>query len=944
MSEVLYAELVWLGASTERNKNTGRLACKEALQERKGGRIILAVSGILKTVGTKLALAIKELSSIAGAAKDLQELQDRVEEIDIWLQTVGNQAKRNDQSSNWLKKLKDAAYDTEDLVHEFHMEAEKHDATVADVKNIVVKYLWTKPKSVVFQCKTAHKIKVINKRFDAIVKERSDYSTIANSMPILRSVLHISKTTGEVPLWTNVDETSIVGRDQVKNQIVSKLIDSIDQQNINIVALIGLGGSGKTSLAKLVFNDGNIIKENFEVKLWVHVSREFSVEMLVKKLFEAIADDKPDHLPLQRVSRIISEKLAGKRFLLVLDDVWTENRICWEQFMVHLKCGASGSSILLTSRSRQVAEAVDATHTCDLPFLSVVDSWKVFQQSFGISMEGLDPEFLQVGLEIVKKCGGVPLAIKVLAGVLRGMKGIEEWQSIRESNLLDVDDDEHRVSACLQIMFNNQKTLGDKTEHARISELGNLDKLNGKLQIKNINYAKYPDEAEKVYLTKKNGIKNLSLDWYSREKDVASVNVRSEELSFLDMEKDLDLLTGLEPPPGIEKLRISGYRGLQLPHWMTKQSGSRDLSGIHIQNLSNLPQFSYLSKLVLENLPNLVHLWGLTNLPRIKILKLRVMPKLMEFLTTTTGLADGEHDVETQCCFDHLSTLVIRDCPKLNVKPYFPLSLRELTLKGSNEQLLSSDSFFHQRHDRGLSSASPYIVDVKAPHITVLKLGGLIGTSSGWELLQHLCGLHQLTISRCKDLRQLPDSMRGLTYLHKLEISWCDNLVLPEWLSELQSLQTLNIIGLPLMSSLPQSIQHLTSLQYLYIYYCHALDRLPEKLGELCSLRDLQLCNLPGLTTLPESMQRLTSLRFLNLCRCVSLAHLPESHGELPKLHRFWIQACPGLTFLPCSIQSLTNLEELLIDGCPDLLRRCKEGVGEDWQLVSHIPYLTLID
>lgn len=256
------------------------------------------VSGILKTVGSKLALAIKELSSVACVAKDLQELQDRVEEIDIWLQTVGNQTKGNDQSSNWLQKLKGAAYDTEDLVHEFHMEAEKHDATVAHVKNIVVKYLWTKPISAVFQCKTAHKIKVINKRFDAIVKERSDYSTIANSMPVVRSVVNISKITGEVPLWTNVDETSIVGRDQVKNQIISKLIDSIEQQNINIVAVIGLGGSGKTSLAKLVFNDGNIIKENFEVKLWVHASREFSVEKLVKKLFEAIADAKPNHLPL----------------------------------------------------------------------------------------------------------------------------------------------------------------------------------------------------------------------------------------------------------------------------------------------------------------------------------------------------------------------------------------------------------------------------------------------------------------------------------------------------------------------------------------------------------------------------------------------------------------------------------------------------------------------
>jgi len=72
--------------------------------------------------------------------------------------------------------------------------------------------------------------------------------------------------------------------------------------------------------------------------------------------------------------------------------------------------------------------------------------------------------------------------------------------------------------------------VGDKTEHARISELGNLGKLSGKLRIKNINYVKDPGDAEKVHLKKKNGIRNLSLDWYSREKNGACFVVRTESV------------------------------------------------------------------------------------------------------------------------------------------------------------------------------------------------------------------------------------------------------------------------------------------------------------------------------------------------------------------------------------------------------------------------------
>uniref|UniRef100_A0A0E0GQA3 Uncharacterized protein n=1 Tax=Oryza nivara TaxID=4536 RepID=A0A0E0GQA3_ORYNI len=144
-------------------------------------------------------------------------------------------------------------------------------------------------------------------------------------------------------------------------------------------------------------------------------------------------------------------------------------------------------------------------------------------------------------------------------------------------------------------------------------------------------------------------------------------------------------------------------------------------------------------------------------------------------------------------------------------------------------------------------------------------------------MLRHLTELRTLEISECRDLRYLPESMRSLTCLHMLLIDRCNLCVLPEWLGELQSLQDLRFLNLPIITSIaPQSIQRLTCLQVLHIMSCHALQQLPEQLGELCSLRGLHIYDLPGVTCLPESMQRLTSLQWLTLICCDALTQLPE--------------------------------------------------------------------
>ncbi|RLM48696.1 hypothetical protein C2845_PMPSC055824 [Panicum miliaceum] len=367
----------------------------------------------LQIVGSKLApLLIKEYSLIVGVQKHLEELNDQVQEINCWLEAVGDEVARNGPALNWLRKLKDIAYGVDDIVDEFQLEAESYDAH--GVGGVVSNYLCAKPKSLILQCKAASKLKAVKKRFDGIVKQRTEFSTIANSLLASDPVRDMNHNTANMTSLPIVDVASVLGRDQEKNQIISKLVETSDQQRIKTISIIGLGGSGKTTLAKLVFNDCSIIEKHFEVRLWVHVSQEFDVEKLVKKLFEAFADYNPGQHALPYMSKTISDKLTGKRFLLVLDDVWTESQILWEQFM-------------LGTISTKLSNAPG----------------------------GLEVEFVDVGKDIVKKCGGVPLAIKALAGALRGKELIGEWQAMRDSNLLHFVGEERgvSVSACLRLSY-----------------------------------------------------------------------------------------------------------------------------------------------------------------------------------------------------------------------------------------------------------------------------------------------------------------------------------------------------------------------------------------------------------------------------------------------------------------------------------------------------------
>ena len=240
-----------------------------------------------------------------------------------------------------------------------------------------------------------------------------------------------------------LDESlDIFGRDDDKEAVVKILLDQKDQKVVQVLPIIGMGGLGKTTLAKMVYNNHKVQK-HFELKMWHCVSENFEATAVVRSVIELATNgrcDLPDNMELLRGK--LQEAIGRKRFLLVLDDVWNEEPRKWEDDLKPLLCssnGGSGSMIIVTSRSQQVASIMGTLPPHELACLSEDDSWKLFtKKAFNNRGAQEQPdELVTFGRRIVNRCKGLPLALKTMGGLMSSMHQVQEWRTIAESNMGD---------------------------------------------------------------------------------------------------------------------------------------------------------------------------------------------------------------------------------------------------------------------------------------------------------------------------------------------------------------------------------------------------------------------------------------------------------------------------------------------------------------------------
>ncbi|CAJ2664715.1 unnamed protein product [Trifolium pratense] len=395
--------------------------------------------------------AFREFGRIYGVMDQLERLKSTVESIRAVLLDAEEKQQKSHAVQIWIKRLKDdVLHPADNLLDEFLIQDMKHKMDESH-KNKVSQVLHSlSPNRIAFRRKMAHEIEKIQKKLNDVVKDMSGLNLNHNIVAVEQSNTIRWETS------SFVSQSDIIGRVDNKNEIISLLRQSHENQHISVVAIVGIGGLGKTALAQLVYNDGEI-KNIFENIMWVCVSDNFDVKTILKNMLESLTKSKIDEpLSLDNLQNMFRDKLTGQRYLLVLDDIWNESFEKWAQLRTYLMCGAQGSKILVTTRSKTVAQTMGVSDPYVLNGLTQEESWGLLKKiTFGHDTIEVDRSLESIGKKIAKKCSGVPLAIRTLGGLLQGKIEEREWIDVLQGDFWKSCEDEESIMPVLKRSYQN---------------------------------------------------------------------------------------------------------------------------------------------------------------------------------------------------------------------------------------------------------------------------------------------------------------------------------------------------------------------------------------------------------------------------------------------------------------------------------------------------------
>ncbi|KAL6136481.1 hypothetical protein ACLB2K_061776 [Fragaria x ananassa] len=908
--------------------------------------LTFAAQGILTKVSS---LAAQELALARGFKAELEKLGESVSSIQDFLRGA---AERPDDEGKavekWVKKLKQVAEDADDILDDFNYELLRRKVELQNhMKRKVLNFL-SASNPLLFRVKMAHKIKKINDSLAVLKSEASFINLVAKKGDSMQRPDR--EQTDSFFKNDEKEKEKVVGREDAVTKIVTTLISSDNQQkNLSVMAIVGMGGLGKTTLAKLVYNE-RAIGTHFDKRIWVCVSNTFEVDTILSLMVESLTK-KAGMKSRDALLQVLREEITGKRYVLVLDDVWNEERKKWDSLMGCLsKLNSNpGSCIIVTTRSTNVSTIAETLPRPELRNLSEEDCWSIIKQ---MDENGIiDAELERIGWEIAEKCGGVPLVAKVLGSQLCSSASKDEWLLIQKK-LWELPEGEDKIMKVLKLSFDNLEPSPLKQCFAYCSmlrkdfaiERDNLIQLwmaQGLLQTSTVkNHHEMERTGEAYFNILLNNslfqevIEGGTVTKYTMHDLVHDLAEKVSESERLTQESNGDVRHVARSPPStlenMSEVTVGRLRSLfsndPVPEIVFSKFKAMRVLSLDTADIEELPdsfgklkhlRYLDLSYTRIKALPKSIgKLYNLQTLRMQGTRHLKELPREMQNLINLRHLYVDKKIEFPAGMFRRLTNLRTLSC--FNVGEEMGCRIEEL---GGLNQLTGMLTIRNLQNVRDEAEAKKAKLEEK----------------------KNVVGLRLVFCEDSADDENVLEGLQPHTELESLRIKGFMGDRFPSWIMRVNNLKKLVLTGcwkcgeLPILGHLPflrdVEIEGMYNLKRIgsEIYgYDLVYEATPEKKTTVLfpALKTLSISYCYGLIEWMEAPTTTTTTKVevfpcleeltIKYCNALSSIGLTSSQG-LPSLRELIIRECDGLSALPSGIENCTSLELLDVYGCGNL-------------------------
>uniref|UniRef100_K3Z369 NB-ARC domain-containing protein n=1 Tax=Setaria italica TaxID=4555 RepID=K3Z369_SETIT len=407
---------------------------------------------------------LEQYQVVEGLEKQHKLLKRKLPAIlDVITDAEEQAAAKREGAKAWLEEVRQVAYQANDVLDEFKYEALRRKAReeghYKELGMDVIK-LFPSHNRFVFRIKMGNKLRIILQELDVLIAEMNCFGFKFRPGPPV-PVNHLRENSSKI-----IDPVDIAGRSRAgdKEKIIKSLLDKASNVNLTVFPIVGMGGMGKTTLAQLVYNDPEIQK-HFQLRLWACVSDNFDVDSLAERIVEEAKKNfetkeaKKNGCQANGSSALdkLQNAVSGKRYLLVLDDVWNRDEAHkWEKLKSYLQHGGSGSSVLTTTRDQAVAKLMMGTAKGAYELGRLGENFIeeiIKSRAFSSKQEKDWPrELVNMVGDVAKRCAGSPLAAKALGSVLCTKTTVREWKDVLRRK--KICDDRNGILPVLKLSYN----------------------------------------------------------------------------------------------------------------------------------------------------------------------------------------------------------------------------------------------------------------------------------------------------------------------------------------------------------------------------------------------------------------------------------------------------------------------------------------------------------